>query len=85
MQKDVERDIYFYWRKVNINKYDTFIELLKYLTFLEAFGTTWSKNFCSYDKDTKVFTMLPYNQLTTKSVSNHGKISWFIIVFFSIN
>jgi len=35
----------------------------------EAFGTTWTKHYCKYDKETKEFNMLPYNQLTTKSVS----------------
>ncbi|XP_066246959.1 rho GTPase-activating protein 26 isoform X1 [Euwallacea similis] len=41
-----------------------------YLFLLEkkAFGTTWTKYFCKYDKETKEFTMLPYNQLTTKSL-----------------
>lgn len=41
-----------------------------YLFLLEkkAFGTTWTKHFCRYDKETKEFSMLPYNQLTTKSL-----------------
>ncbi|XP_056643046.1 rho GTPase-activating protein 26 isoform X2 [Diorhabda carinulata] len=41
-----------------------------YLFLLEkkAFGTTWTKHYCSYDKETKIFTMLPYNQLTTKTL-----------------
>ncbi|VEN48450.1 unnamed protein product [Callosobruchus maculatus] len=41
-----------------------------YLFLLEkkAFGTTWTKHYCTYDKNTKKFTMLPYNQLTTKSL-----------------
>lgn len=41
-----------------------------YLFLLEkkAFGTTWTKHYCGYDKETKVFTMLPYNQLTTKTL-----------------
>lgn len=38
--------------------------------FSEAFGTTWTKHYCTYDKNTRVFGMLPYNQLTTKSVSS---------------
>lgn len=37
--------------------------------FSEAFGTTCTKHYCKYDKETKEFSMLPYNQLTTKSVS----------------
>ncbi|KAJ8934274.1 hypothetical protein NQ318_005594 [Aromia moschata] len=42
-----------------------------YLFLLEkkAFGTTWTKHYCRYDKETKEFSMLPYNQLTTKSLS----------------
>jgi hypothetical protein len=42
-----------------------------YLFLLEkkAFGTTWTKHFCKYDKETKEFSMLPYNQLTSKTVS----------------
>ncbi|KAJ8922523.1 hypothetical protein NQ315_007553 [Exocentrus adspersus] len=41
-----------------------------YLFLLEkkAFGTTWTKHYCKYDKETKEFSMLPYNQLTTKSL-----------------
>lgn len=41
-----------------------------YLFLLEkkAFGTTWTKHYCTYNKETKEFTMLPYNQLTTKNV-----------------
>ncbi|CAH1966920.1 unnamed protein product [Acanthoscelides obtectus] len=41
-----------------------------YLFLLEkkAFGTTWTKHYCTYDKNTKKFTMLPYNQLTTKTL-----------------
>ncbi|KAJ3657509.1 hypothetical protein Zmor_009305 [Zophobas morio] len=40
-----------------------------YLLEKKAFGTTWTKHFCRYDKETKEFSMVPYNQLTTKSVS----------------
>ncbi|XP_018563798.1 rho GTPase-activating protein 26 isoform X2 [Anoplophora glabripennis] len=41
-----------------------------YLFLLEkkAFGTTWTKHYCKYDKETKEFSMLSYNQLTTKSL-----------------
>ncbi|CAG9837184.1 unnamed protein product [Diabrotica balteata] len=47
-----------------------------YLFLLEkkAFGTTWTKHYCSYDKETKVFSMLPYNQLTTKTLSPPEKM-----------
>lgn len=37
--------------------------------FVEAFGTTWTKQYCTYQKDRKEFTMIPYNQLTGKFVS----------------
>lgn len=39
-----------------------------YLFLMEkkAFGTTWTKQYCTYQKDTKEFTMIPYNQLTGK-------------------
>ncbi|XP_014220651.1 rho GTPase-activating protein 10-like [Trichogramma pretiosum] len=39
-----------------------------YLYFMEkkAFGTTWTKQYCTYQKDKKEFTMIPYNQLTGK-------------------
>ncbi|XP_060531774.1 rho GTPase-activating protein 26 isoform X3 [Cylas formicarius] len=40
-----------------------------YLLEKKAFGTTWTKHFCHYDKESKEFTMLPYNQLTTKSLA----------------
>ncbi|XP_050304226.1 rho GTPase-activating protein 26 isoform X2 [Anthonomus grandis grandis] len=47
-----------------------------YLFLLEkkAFGTTWTKNYCKYDKNTKEFTMLPYNQLTTKTLPQPEKL-----------
>ncbi|XP_078046415.1 GTPase regulator associated with FAK isoform X1 [Augochlora pura] len=39
-----------------------------YLFLMEkkAFGTTWTKQYCTYQKDEKQFTMIPYNQLTGK-------------------
>ncbi|KAL1489895.1 hypothetical protein ABEB36_013822 [Hypothenemus hampei] len=47
-----------------------------YLFLLEkkAFGTTWTKHYCKYDKESKEFTMLPYNQLTTKTVQQPEKM-----------
>ncbi|XP_048525950.1 rho GTPase-activating protein 26-like [Dendroctonus ponderosae] len=47
-----------------------------YLFLLEkkAFGTTWTKHYCKYDKETKEFTLLPYNQLTTKSLPQPEKM-----------
>ncbi|XP_074039459.1 GTPase regulator associated with FAK [Leptinotarsa decemlineata] len=43
-----------------------------YLFLLEkkAFGTTWSKHYCNYDKNKKIFSMVPYNQLTTKTLQS---------------
>lgn len=32
-------------------------------------NTTWTKHYCSYQKDKKEFTMIPYNQMTGKFVS----------------
>lgn len=41
------------------------------ILFLEALGAVaWTKYFCSYSKDTKIFTMIPFNQTT----SNAGKL-----------
>ncbi|XP_006613814.1 rho GTPase-activating protein 26 isoform X2 [Apis dorsata] len=39
-----------------------------YLFLMEkkAFGTTWTKHYCTYQKDKKEFIMIPYNQLTGK-------------------
>ncbi|CAL7945148.1 unnamed protein product [Xylocopa violacea] len=39
-----------------------------YLFLMEkkAFGTTWTKQYCTYQKNKKEFTMIPYNQLTGK-------------------
>lgn len=35
----------------------------------EAFGTTWSKHYCQYAKDQRLFTMIPYTQTVGKIVS----------------
>ncbi|XP_045478626.1 rho GTPase-activating protein 26 isoform X2 [Harmonia axyridis] len=40
-----------------------------YLLEKKAFGTTWIKYYCTYNKETKEFAMLQYNQLTSKSIS----------------
>nr|CAD7608912.1 unnamed protein product [Timema genevievae] len=34
--------------------------------FSEAFGTTWTKQYCTYHKNSKEFRMIPYNQMTGK-------------------
>jgi hypothetical protein len=48
---------------------ETNSRLSSLVSVAEAFGTTWTKHFCKYDKETKEFSMLPYNQLTSKTVS----------------
>lgn len=50
-------------RFININI------IINILNFIEAFGTTWTKHYCTYQKDKKEFIMIPYNQLTGKFVS----------------
>ncbi|XP_021925419.1 rho GTPase-activating protein 26 isoform X3 [Zootermopsis nevadensis] len=42
-----------------------------YLFLMEkkAFGTTWTKHYCIYHKDSKEFKMIPYNQMTGKFTS----------------
>lgn len=39
-----------------------------YLFVMEkkAFGTTWTKHYCLYQKENRVFTMIPYNQIQHK-------------------
>ncbi|CAH0560204.1 unnamed protein product [Brassicogethes aeneus] len=39
-----------------------------YLLEKKAFGATWTKHYCTYIRETKEFTMLPYNQLTAKAL-----------------
>ncbi|XP_047498840.1 rho GTPase-activating protein 26-like isoform X1 [Penaeus chinensis] len=34
--------------------------------FQKAFGTTWTKHYCLYQKENRVFTMIPYNQIQHK-------------------
>lgn len=48
------------------------------MIFAEAFGTTWTKQYCTYQKDKKEFTMIPYNQLTGKFVSQR-KVNYILI------
>ncbi|KAK8727468.1 hypothetical protein OTU49_009570 [Cherax quadricarinatus] len=42
-----------------------------YLFLMEkkAFGTTWTKHYCLYQKENRVFTMIPYNQIQHKITS----------------
>lgn len=37
-----------------------------YLMEKKAFGTTWTKHYCMYQRDSKEFVMIPYNQMTGK-------------------
>ena len=37
--------------------------------FLGGIGHTWSKNFCMYTKENKIFKMVPYVQTQAKLVS----------------
>lgn len=46
---------------------DAFIYL--FTIILEAFGTTWTKYYCYYQKETREFKMISYNQVQQKMVS----------------
>lgn len=37
-----------------------------YLMEKKAFGTTWVKTFCQYQKENRLFTMITYNQVLGK-------------------
>ncbi|CAK1542424.1 unnamed protein product [Leptosia nina] len=43
-----------------------------YLFLMEkkAFGTTWSKHYCTYERTSRLFSLLPYNQINPKSVGS---------------
>lgn len=47
-----------------------------YLFLMEkkAFGTTWTKQYCMYQRDKKEFIMIPYNQMTGKFNSSEKMI-----------
>ncbi|CAH2207567.1 jg26019, partial [Pararge aegeria aegeria] len=34
----------------------------------EAFGTTWSKHYCSYERGSRVLSLMPFNQINVKTV-----------------
>ena len=36
----------------------------------EALVTVWNKYYCQYQKENKIFTMIPFNQVTGKGVSD---------------
>lgn len=37
------------------------------MPFTEAFTATWSKFYCTYKKQQKLFSMLPYNQISGRT------------------
>lgn len=41
--------------------------ILSLLPFTEAFTATWSKFYCTYKKQQKLFSMLPYNQISGRT------------------
>lgn len=41
--------------------------IFKYLRSTEAFTATWSKFYCTYKKQQKHFSMLPYNQISGRT------------------
>ncbi|XP_027217603.1 rho GTPase-activating protein 26 isoform X9 [Penaeus vannamei] len=44
------------------------------LVFQKAFGTTWTKHYCLYQKENRVFTMIPYNQIQHKITSTETMV-----------
>ena len=51
--------------------------------FLEALGTTWTKYYCQYKKETKEFFMILYNQIGGKLVNLYHQF-WLSIAFVNI-
>ncbi|CAG0892826.1 unnamed protein product [Darwinula stevensoni] len=45
-----------------------------YLMEKKAFATTWTKHYCQYQKENRVFTMIPYNQTTGKITSTETMV-----------
>ena len=68
-----------------------YICMIVFLLFsTEAFGTTWSKHYCQYTKENRIFTMIPYTQTIGKIVSclflfQHYFIASLIEFFFCLN
>lgn len=48
--------------KINRNQFISFS-----MPFAEAFTATWSKFYCTYKKQQKLFSMLPYNQISGRT------------------
>ena len=66
------KDTSISWRKVS-----TFHQFFQNIFFAnysliyvraEAFGTTWSKHYCQFSKENRIFTMIPYTQTAGKIV-----------------
>lgn len=55
------------YKPINTKKYLTMI-YDKFWIIAEVMGTTWTKHYCWYKKEGKVFHMMPYNQVTGKLV-----------------
>ena len=36
----------------------------------KTIGTTWNKYYCNYQRESRRFCMIPYNQTTPKVISN---------------
>ena len=49
--------------------YEIYFLLMHRLQSSGGLGYTWSKNFCMYTKENKIFTMVPYVQTQARLVS----------------
>ncbi|XP_043224068.1 rho GTPase-activating protein 26-like isoform X1 [Amphibalanus amphitrite] len=58
-------------KSLDVGSMDKMYTRQGYLHLLEkkAFGTTWTKHYCMYDKKSRNFTLIPYNQITGKLTS----------------
>ncbi|XP_046970846.1 rho GTPase-activating protein Graf-like isoform X2 [Vanessa cardui] len=48
-----------------------------YLFLMEkkAFGTTWSKQYCSYEKGSRTLSLMPYNQINVKTAGGAERVA----------
>ena len=48
-----------------------------YLFLMEkkALGTTWNKYYCHYQRSSRLFCMVPYNQTTAKGRTDHSHMT----------
>ena len=51
-----------------------------YLFLMEkkALGTTWNKYYCHYQRSSRLFCMVPYNQTTAKGRTDHSLMTSFL-------